>query len=210
MQFLKKLIIFLAISGASITLLGFVISDEAVIARSRFMKASPELIFGELEDFRNWKKWHPWALSDPNIKHVIKGARKGQGSKLRWSSEVFGSGTVKIVDARPPGFLLLDLAFVDQHLTGKASFKLVKEANGIRVIWVEILDLGNNPYRRWRGKFLNNVWGERFEDGLLRLKQLSEEAQEQADADAQRAAESAQDPSSSQSFEEPPVLGTPP
>jgi hypothetical protein len=210
MLFFKKLIIFTLYTVLAITLTGFMISSDAVVARSRFIDATPEVIYAELVDFRKWKAWHPWALLDPTTKHVVKGARSGKGSRLHWSSEKFGSGVVHIVDAQPPGFLLLDLDFDGGKFTGKASFKMVKEGPGIRVIWTEILELGNNPYRRWWGKFLHSVWGEHFEAGLKQLRDICEEAQEKENEDAARAAEAAESGYAEHLLGAPSVLGDQP
>lgn len=52
----------------------FAVRREALIA------APPQAVFDQVNNFRNWQAWSPWAKLDPNAKAAFEGPETGNGA----------------------------------------------------------------------------------------------------------------------------------
>ena len=83
-----------AILGILALIVAFVVIFSVVVAmqpedfkvvRSATLNAPPAVIFEQVNDFRNWNAWSPWAKIDPNMKVTHSGAPSGTGAAYAWT-----------------------------------------------------------------------------------------------------------------------------
>lgn len=87
--------------------------DEFVITRSATLKAPPEQVFEQINNFRKWQAWSPWAKLDPQAKNSFEGPTAGEGAVFRWSgNDRVGEGTITITESRPHDLVRMKLEFV--------------------------------------------------------------------------------------------------
>jgi len=55
------------------------------VTRSIVSSAPPAVVFSNLNDFRKWEDWSPWAKLDPNSDMVFEGPETGTGAIFKWS-----------------------------------------------------------------------------------------------------------------------------
>lgn len=135
------------------------------VKRSRVIKASPEMIFHDLNDFRNWKDWGPWYKEDTTIVATYPDNTVGEGGSYSWTSKD-GGGTMKTLKVDQP-------KSIEQEITFKTPFGDMKSD----VYWlIERLDDGSKLtwgmkgemgfFSRWMADSMGEEIGPMEEMGL--------------------------------------------
>jgi uncharacterized protein YndB with AHSA1/START domain len=84
------------------------------VERKATIKASPEKLFGFINDMHNWTSWSPWEKLDPNMKRKHSGASSGKGAVYEWEgNKDVGKGRMEIIDSVPNSKIFIKL---DCHL----------------------------------------------------------------------------------------------
>ncbi len=150
--------------------------DTFSVQRSARINAPPEKIFAVLNDFHRWPDWSPWEKLDPAMQRTQSGAPAGRGAVYAWEgNSKVGAGRMEILEAEPPGKLLMKLDFIRPfkgHNT--AEFALQPQADATDVTWTM---RGPTPYiSKLMQVFFNldTMIGKDFEAGLANLKTLTE------------------------------------
>ncbi len=81
------------------------------VKRTRLIKVQPEVIFNEINDYKNWKDWGPWYEQDPSIVAVYPEKTIGEGASYAWTSKE-GEGSMKTIKVNKP-------KRIDQEITFK-------------------------------------------------------------------------------------------
>lgn len=173
---IKKILLGLAV--LILALIGFVLMqpDEFSLSRSTVIAAPPQRVFEQVNDFRNWEAWSPWAELDPNSQVSFEGPESGEGSVFKWSgNKEVGEGSQKIVESRPGELVRIELVFVKPFAgTSETTFTFQPEGEGTRATWAMS---GKNNFV---GKCISLVMdcekmlGPTFEEGLANLKTVVE------------------------------------
>ena len=88
-------------------------SDDFKVARSATFKATPAAVFEQVNDFRKWEAWSPWAKLDPNSKSTFEGPTRGEGTKMSWAGNMeVGEGNMTIVESKPNELVRIRLEFI--------------------------------------------------------------------------------------------------
>ena len=148
------------------------------MGRKIIINADKSQIFKQVDDFRNWKNWSPWALKDPLI-YAKDGSFSdpsfGEGASFNWNSEVggVGSGEMKtIASIRHDNIKNA----IDAGMGGAESDWFFKDvAAGVEVTWSLTIDFGFNPFAKYFGLFIEGEIAPDYELGLNRLKSFCEE-----------------------------------
>ncbi len=154
---------------------GWFLPRHAVVERSILIAAPREKVFQQVNGFGSFRQWSPWAERDPSMRPVAGTPASGVGARLAWDGDPagVGSGTLEIVECRPPDLVRIDMDFGPQ---GRAisRFKLASVDGGTRVTWDFDMDLGFNPIARYFGLFFDKQIGPDYQRGLAGLKQWCE------------------------------------
>jgi hypothetical protein len=149
---------------------------EFHVSRAAMMKASPELVFGEVNDLHRWEAWSPWAKLDPNAKTTFEGANAGKGASMTWSgNHKVGEGTMTIAESRPHELIRFKLDFrKPMKGTNMAEFTFRPEADGTKVVWS--MSGKNNFMAKAISLFIDcdKMVGGNFEKGLADLQKVVE------------------------------------
>ena len=173
---IKKIVIGLAVVIAAILIAANFQPDSFTVQRSTTIKAPPEKIFAQINDFHNWGAWDPWAKLDPSMKTTLSGAPNGKGAVYEWSgSGQVGQGRMEITESTPPSKVAIQLNFI-KPMAGQdtAIFTLQPQGDSTQVTWA--MD-GKVPFI---GKifhlFMNmdKMVGSQFEKGLNDMKSVAE------------------------------------
>jgi carbon monoxide dehydrogenase subunit G len=150
--------------------------DEFRIERSTAIKATPEQVFTQLNNFKHWLNWSPWEKLDPNLKRDFSGPESGVGAVYDWQgNKKVGKGRMEIIESSEPGILRVQLDFIEPFAANNiAEFSLQQTDNTTHINWAMT---GKHVYM-WKvmGLLMNmdKMVGKNFEDGLSNLKQLCE------------------------------------
>lgn len=172
--------ILLALASALVVFVVFVATrpDTFHLERSTRVDAPPDVVFAQVNDFKNWDAWSPWAKLDPNMTKTLGGAPAGVGATYAWSgnSEV-GEGRMAIVESTPNERVGVRLEFVKPFAgTNMATFTFVQQGGSTHVTWA--MDGQRNFIGKAIGLVLNveSFLGPQFEKGLAQMKTASEAA----------------------------------
>ncbi len=150
--------------------------NEFSLQRSAEYHASPDRIFTELNDFKNWTHWSPWEGMDPNLQRSYSGARSGKGAKYAWvGNKKVGEGNMEITSSTPGTAIQLDLNFLKPFKASNVTqFTIVPAGQTTKLIWEM---RGPTPFMmKIMGLFMNfdKMVGKDFERGLANLKSVVE------------------------------------
>jgi uncharacterized protein YndB with AHSA1/START domain len=150
--------------------------DSFRIERSATIKAPPEKVYAQINDFKAWTTWSPWEKIDPALKRTYSGPQSGKGAAYAWEgNKDVGSGRMEITDSAPASKIVIKLDFLkpfEAHNT--AEFTITRQGDVISVNWAMY---GPSPYvSKLMGIFFNmdRMVGGMFEQGLANLKSISE------------------------------------
>ncbi len=142
------------------------------ITRKAVIPASPAAVFAQINDFRNWQAWSPWAKLDPGAKNSFDGPPAGVGSKFSWSgNNEVGEGSMKITASKPGESVVMDLVFTKPFAaTNLTEFTMTPEGAGTEVTWS--MSGKNSFIGKAMGLIINcnKMVGTKFEEGLANLK----------------------------------------
>ncbi len=174
---LKKILIGIAI--VIVLLVGAIIAqpDTYKVTRSATMAAQPEAVFAQVNDFRKWAAWSPWAKLDPRMKETFTGPEAGQGSVYDWAGDKnVGKGRMTILESKAAELVRIKLEFIEPFAdVADTRFRFSPDGVGTRVEWEMA---GNNNFLSkamclFMGG-MDKMIGPDFEKGLAQLKAAAE------------------------------------
>jgi hypothetical protein len=168
----------LGLAGALIVLVIFVATrpDTFHLERSTRINAPADVVFAQVNDFKNWDAWSPWAKLDPNMTKTLGGAPSGVGATYAWSgNKEVGEGHMAIIDSKPNERIAVKLEFVKPFAgTNVATFTFVPQGSATNVTWA--MDGARNFLGKAIGLLVSvdAFLGPQFEQGLAQMKTASE------------------------------------
>ncbi len=108
---------------------------EGHIEKSIVINASPATVYKELNGFKSFKKWSPWAKMDPDATYVMEGPETGVGSKMSWDGKQVGKGSQWIEESVENQKIRNALAFDGYDGKAYADFLIAPEGSGTKITW---------------------------------------------------------------------------
>jgi hypothetical protein len=150
--------------------------DTFSIQRSATFQASPEAVYEQLNSFRNWDDWSPWAKRDPNMKATFSGPEEGVDAHYAWEgNNAVGSGKMTILESQPNRLVKINLEFLKPFAaTNLATFTITPEGSHTQLQWE--MTGTNNFMSKLFGVIFNmdKTVGKDFEQGLASIKTIVE------------------------------------
>ena len=92
------ILVLVVVVGASIYLAS--LDGSYDVKRTRLIGAEPEIVFNDLNDYRNWAEWGPWYERDSTIVVTYSDKTVGEGGSYSWTSEE-GDGKMRTLNTQP-------------------------------------------------------------------------------------------------------------
>jgi uncharacterized protein YndB with AHSA1/START domain len=146
------------------------------VARTATISASPEAIFAQVNDFRQWEAWNPWGKIDPAMKVTYEGAPAGTGAIYTWAgNSQVGEGRMTIAESNPNDLIRISMEFKKPFAGNNiAEFTFKPEGNQTVVTWS--MSGKNNLMAKSIHLVMNmdKMIGGQFEKGLADMKAVVE------------------------------------
>lgn len=149
--------------------------DTFNVTRSVRIKATRDIIFPYINDFKMWKMWSPYEKLDPEMKTTITGELSGKGAKYTWEGNMkVGQGIMEIVESTPVRI------FVDFKITkpmvqhNMSEFTLAEEGEFTVVSWHMYGPSSMMSKLMQVFVSMDKVTGKGLESGLANLKNVVE------------------------------------
>ena len=150
--------------------------DVFRVERSTRIKAPPEKIYVQINDFKAWASWSPWEKKDRAMKQTFSAVTAGKGAVYEWDgNKNVGKGRMEITGTTQPSKIVIKLDFLEPfegHNT--AEFTMSGKDGVTTVTWAMYGPA--NFVSKLMGVFFNmdKMIGSDFETGLANLKAISE------------------------------------
>lgn len=170
----------LGVGGATVlvTVVGFLLPSTFEVSKSMIIKASPERIHEFTGDLSRWPEWTPWLKDDPDLTVTMGDRITGVGASETWRRETWRSdssgGRLALTRCDPAWGVAYDMAFEKSTYESKGSLQYKVVPEGTEVVWSMTGDNGKNILARYFAGLMPSLIGPEFEEGLARLKMVSE------------------------------------
>ena len=116
------------------------------INRTRVINAPAELLFNNINDFKNWESWSPWVEKDASIQITYPEQTSGVDGAYSWTSDD-GVGSMKNLMVSPYDSISQEMQF-DNFPPSNVYWQFEKVDTGTKVTW----GMKSNDMRYWRGQ----------------------------------------------------------
>jgi hypothetical protein len=174
MKIIRNILTGLVIIFALLIITALFLPSERHTEASVLVKAPAAVVYGQVDNFINWRKWSPWAVRDSQMVSTYEGPVSGIGAITRWDSpnKQNGYGSMEIKDADPYKVLKIELRIMD-HEPSLSPWSFEETPEGTKVTWG--LDQQNMKLlERYIGLFMQKMMDPYFTQGLDSLKAVSE------------------------------------
>jgi effector-binding domain-containing protein len=171
MKSLLKILYFFLFLILLFLVTGVFLPKTVYIESSTFIKASPEIVYDQVNNLRNWGNWEPWNIPDSLI--IYSKVTSGTGASFAWQNKSTQQGIISITESK--AFTNIDVE-IDFGSQGKVSspWKFINEAGNTSVTWA----ISNNNlkyFERYFALFFKKNMIKTLNSGLQKLKDASEE-----------------------------------
>lgn len=175
MKILKITLIGIAALLATYLLFCFIGISKFNVSRTVVINASPSQVFAQINDYKNWPAWSPWAMRDKNMTNEYTGEGGTLGHKNTWKSKTEGSGSQEIVEIRNNEYIKSKLVFTDWD--GETFTELLLKPEGEKTAITWTMNGSEFPFMARGFMYLmggNKMIEEDYDAGLANLKKLVE------------------------------------
>jgi effector-binding domain-containing protein/ribosome-associated toxin RatA of RatAB toxin-antitoxin module len=103
------------------------------VARSKVIKAPVDVVFNNINDYKNWEAWGPWMEEDPSIEISYNEQTSGIGANYSWTSKD-GPGKMKTTSLTQNKSIEQEMQFGDYEPT-TVSWEFEEVEEGTKVTW---------------------------------------------------------------------------
>lgn len=171
-SFLGLLFVFLL----AICFVGYFLPKPSTICIQKELACSPEHIFTQVNNLKNWDQWATWNQKDPNMTKSYNSIPEGKGAQYVWKGNWrVAEGKVEIKESIPNSLVIFQLFFDTEH-TNISEFKIKPNGTGSLVDWsLNIQPLENviirNLFGGYHALLMKRLVLRDYEDGLDNMGQ---------------------------------------
>ncbi len=173
---LKKVLLGIVAIIAILLVVIYLQPSEYSVERTANFQASDSVVYSQINDFRNWAAWSPWAQLDTSMTETYDGPALGTGSQYMWSgNEDVGSGKMMIIGSIPHEYIEIQLDFYEPFASSNTTiFTISGDSTQSTVTWN--MSGQNNFMSKAYDLFFNmeKLIGADFEKGFASLKTIVE------------------------------------
>lgn len=179
--------------GASLLILvvlfigfGFMQDQQVSVSRTVLVQAPMEEVFDQFNDLEKRLVWSPFEAQDTTMITTMGNVTKGINASYSWTSEEQNPGKIKYVQVIGNQLIESELYFGEETNKPSQGLMIFKQADdGVKVTWEVHMDMGNNPFMRILGRYIDNMMGPTFESGLESMKTIAETQSDQNNTPAE-------------------------
>ena len=160
---------------------GFLLPRTFEVSKTMVIKAKPARIHEFTGDLARWNQWAPWLKDDPTLVVTPGEKTTGAGASQTWSGKS-SDGHLAFTRSDPTWGISYNMAFGKSTYEATGSLLYRKVPEGTEVVWSMTGDNGRNIMARYFGFLMPSMIGPMFDEGLARLKLISERADSTASA----------------------------
>lgn len=173
MKFVKILALAAALIILITLIFAFMQPDQGRLQKSIVINAPIEAVFAEVNTYRTYTEWSPWAKMDDAVQYTYDGPESGKGAKLLWEGKSIGKGSQWIEESIPNESVKNVVNFEDLSGEFSLGYSLAPAGAGTKITWTyQGENKGFGGKFKWL--FLKGPLSTQFDEGLHDLKYFVE------------------------------------
>jgi len=141
------------------------------IARTKVIKAPIQVVYNNVNDYKNWPEWSPWIEKDSSATLNFADKTSGEGGSYSWNGEILGEGSIETTTTKTNENINQKITFIKPWESQSDiywNFKSVE--GGTEVVWgmKGELDFMSRAFMTFTGGIEKEV-GANYERGLFKL-----------------------------------------
>lgn len=175
MKILKRILLILVVLIALLVIVSFFLPSTYSVTRTTVMKAPPEAVFDQFNDFKNWRQWNTFDDMYKEIDYTTSDPSAGVGAKQSWVANKNEKGEMTIVKSEPPKNFEFTIVFegFDNPMYGYVTLEPVAE--GTKVTWTDKGNMGNNPLYKYMALFMDGMMGGNMDKSFDNIRKIVEQ-----------------------------------
>lgn len=133
MKLLKNVFLLLLIVIISLSIYVATIDGKYDVNKSHTVKAPVEMVFNEVNDFKNWENWGPWYEIDSTIVASFPEVTAGVDASYTWTGKD-GNGSMKTISLIPNKEIIQQIDF-GTGTTPEVYWNFNEIENGTEITW---------------------------------------------------------------------------
>lgn len=170
---MKKLLIGLLAVIALVVLIGVMLPSNIRVSQSILINAPADMVFEEVNNFKQWSHWSPWHKKDPTAVMTYEGPDSGVGCKMMWDSKnpKVGKGSQEIIKIIPNRHIEVALSFAGWNHITRANWDFEeREGNSTYVTCSYTSHTGKNIWHKYMAIMIKPSLEKDYIKGLQQLK----------------------------------------
>jgi uncharacterized membrane protein len=175
MRILQNIFLGIIALVAAMVVVSFFLPEKYTVEKSIHINAPVDIVFQQINDFRNWEKWSYFANPDPKWKTGSGNWTFGKDAGLRWKSEKLSNGQLKIIESIPNKKILFHFDYDETDKGGNALYFFKQENDGTTATFRLEFPIPLTPKDKFENIFFEKENSEpQFDYSLEYLKRISE------------------------------------
>ncbi len=175
---LKKILLVLVAVLAVFAIVVALQPSDYRVERTTAIDAPVGDVFVQVNDFRKWEAWSPWAKLDPDAKIAFEGPDAGKGAIMTWAGDKnVGVGKMTLVTSKPDEAVNIKVEFTEPFEGGiNSDFSFAPKGDQTDVVWAMH---GQHGFVEKALCLVMNglgMMGDDLEKGLAQLKAAAEQS----------------------------------
>jgi len=133
MRFLKYIFFFILIVIIGLSLYIATLDGSYDVQSKRIIKAPAEMVFNDVNDYKNWQDWGPWYEMDSTIVAKYPDTTSGVGASYAWTGKE-GAGAMKTITLTPNKEIVQQIDF-NTGSTPEVYWNFNEVEEGTEVTW---------------------------------------------------------------------------
>lgn len=177
MNFFKRISLIIVILVVLLFIVSFFLPSSLNVERQILIKSDREIVFGQINDLKNWSNWSTWAKKDGSIyanENNFSNPSAGVGAEFSWKSEneEVGEGFLKITDVVKNESVKYVVNFGMGETNSDFVFR--GEEQETHLVWNFQMEFGFNPMVKFFGLFMEDYIKKDYDESLSNLKDYVE------------------------------------
>ncbi len=170
---LKRIGIGVGIATVLVAIVGFTLPQSYTISRSIVIDAPPAEVHTYLGDLNKWPDWTPWFKGDTDLEVTVGTIAQGVGAHQAWAGNS-STGELTLTRCDKDWGVAFDMALDSGRKMTACTMCYNIVEGGTEVTWDMSGDNGMNLFARFASLALDPIIGPMFDEGLARLKMVTE------------------------------------
>ena len=149
---------------------------EVSVSRGIIVNAPMNEVFDQFNDLNKRLLWSPFEAQDTSMRTTLGDITKGVGASYTWKSNTTVNESILYTEVVENQLIESELQFsADDENPAQGLVIFTDVEDGVKVTWEVHMNMGNNPFLRIMGRYMDDIVGSTFEKGLDAMKKIAED-----------------------------------